>query len=122
MKFLKEFDIYKNKLTSESTKLNYRVARSSKSNKACHYPDFVIFITEIVDIECIYSFAHEVGHAKDFRRGMLDFNRYRKDKLYRIKKEVVAWWYGYRLCKKLEIPITFKFYKHVKFCLASYIR
>ena len=115
----KEVEYY-NKLTIEARNLNYRISPSS-TNKACHYPNFVIFIQKPVSIENIYSFAHEIGHCMDFKRGRLDFEKYKTNKTYRLWKEVVAWYLAFKLCLRIKIPITTRFIKHSLKCLKSYL-
>lgn len=117
---------YKEKLKDEASKLRYRVVFSggAKSNKACHDPNYVIFINrkeDDLDIKTIYSFAHEVGHCIDFRNGMLDFQKYKRNKKYRIRKEIIAWYLGYRLLRKLEIPVD-GYIKYAFKCLSSYLK
>ncbi|WP_324628397.1 MULTISPECIES: hypothetical protein [Bacillus cereus group] len=116
---------YKEKLKNEASKLRYRVVFSggSKSNKSCHDPYYVIFInkkeTEL-DLQTIYSFAHEIGHCIDFRNGTLDFQEYKRNKKYRVQKEVIAWRLGYTLCRELKIPTDW-YMKHAFKCLQSYL-
>ncbi|MGH1260451.1 MULTISPECIES: hypothetical protein [Bacillus] len=116
---------YKEKLKDEASKLRYRVvfAGGSKSNKACHDPYYVIFINRKEDelnLQAIYSFAHEIGHCIDFRNGTLDFQEYKINKKYRVQKEIIAWCLGYMLCRELKIPLD-DYIEHAFKCLESYL-
>ena len=110
---------YYYKLESEARKLGYRVSYSSV-NKACHHPNYVIFIRNPEDISNVFSYAHEIGHCIDFKKGDLDFNRYRIDKRYRQYKESVAWLLGYKVCLQLGIPKE-DFWSHAHKCYKSYL-
>jgi hypothetical protein len=118
-------NFYKHKeaLLNEAKKLKYQVhfSTSERSSKACHHPYYTVFINGKENYNTIYSFAHEVGHCIDFKKGNLDFDRYRKDKYYRLKKELIAWWYALTLCIKLDIPLH-KFIPRAAFCLKSYLK
>ncbi|KLA04015.1 hypothetical protein OCE55_21120 [Bacillus paranthracis] len=121
---MNQLSAYKEMLKKEANELRYRVVFSggAKSNKACHDPYYVIFINrkeDGLDTQTIYSFAHEIGHCIDFRNGMLDFQEYKRNKKYRIRKEIIAWYLGYKLLRKLEIPVD-GYIKHAAKCLGSY--
>lgn len=111
---------YHKQLEAEARNLGYRISISSTVNKACHEYHYLIFIKQPTCIEQIYSFAHEIGHCIDFKRGKLDFDRYRINKNYRLRKEFVAWYFGFKVCVKLKIPIKIQFIKHSLKCLYSY--
>ncbi|MGG2933858.1 hypothetical protein ABEO66_06720 [Bacillus pacificus] len=123
---MNQFSSYKDMLKKEANKLRYRVVFSggAKPNKSCHDPYYVIFINrkeDDLDAKTIYSFAHEVGHCIDFRNGMLDFQEYKRNKKYRVRKEIAAWYLGYRLLRKLKIPVD-GYIKYALKCLSSYLK
>lgn len=119
---MKELIQYDELLRNLIRNLGYNVNSSISKNKACHHPDYIVFLKKTENIEQVYSIAHEVGHCMDFKNGKLDFNRYRMNKKYRIKKEIVAWIYAFRICLKNDIPLGRKFFKHSIYCLKSYFK
>lgn len=65
-------------------------------------------------LENAYAFCHELGHAREKNP---DVKRYKTNKLYRIRTEILAYMLGFKYVKKYNLPRIKYFiesFKHIK--------
>lgn len=77
----------------------FSIVPSTASN-CIHLKSNTISLKFYEGITTIIFLCHEIGHAKDYRLGNYNHDRYVRNKIYRVYRELVAWIYGYDFYKK----------------------
>lgn len=107
-------------LVQKAEKLGYKVTYTSSRPTAANFQHKEIYISQAITIDTYFSLAHEIGHCIDNTKGNFNINKYKTNKLYRVRKEVMAWYYGYSLLNKSHYR-RLKYWKHAYRMLKTYV-
>jgi len=99
------FEDVREKLVQLATTLGYKINYTTGSPNSMNFNRKIITLSPFCSLKDIYSFVHELGHCIDYSKEKFNTKKYNSNKLYRLWKEFIGWWYGFKLCVKYKIPI-----------------
>lgn len=118
---MNELLIYQSKLVDYAKSLGYEVNYTSSRPNAMNFNHKVIFLPQIMNMESIFTLAHELGHCVDYKNNKFNTNSYKKNKPYRLLKEFTGWVNGFVICKLHDIS-TKKYFRYAFKMWMTYLK